>query len=222
MCKTIFLDRDGTINEEVNYLYRPEDLRILPGAAEAIRLWNEHGFRVVVVTNQAGVARGYYQEQDVERLHRYMNQVLGEQGAHIDEFYYCPHHPEHGIGPYKIRCHCRKPEIGMFQAAEKERPVDKAHSYMAGDTWRDIQAGARFGVHTALVGSGYGRGLFEEFYPTGLPEGCDDDRINRMQRLCGCIRDADHPMDFYGETLYEIALWTLRREALCRKEIETE
>ena len=92
-CPTVFLDRDGTINEEVNYLHRPEDLRLLPGAAQAIRLWNENGFRVVVVTNQAGVARGYYTEADVENLHRYMNQVLARDGAHIDAFYYCPHHP---------------------------------------------------------------------------------------------------------------------------------
>lgn len=203
MYKTVFLDRDGTINEEVNYLYRPQDLRLLPMAAEAIRLWNDHGFRVVVVTNQAGVARGYYRETDVERLHQYMNQLLGEKGAHVDAFYYCPHHPEHGIGPYKIRCHCRKPDVGMLEAADRDHPVDKARSYMVGDKWLDTQAGARFGVHTALVGTGYGRELYEEFQRTCRdrrkgPEDGGDDR---------------HPMDFFGDTLYDVAMWTLKREA---------
>ena len=112
-CPTVFLDRDGTINEEVNYLHRPEDLRLLPGAAQAIRLWNENGFRVVVVTNQAGVARGYYTEADRENLHRYMKQVLARGGAHIDAFYYCPHHPAPGSGPYKDLRLLTKPADGQ-------------------------------------------------------------------------------------------------------------
>lgn len=194
MYRTVFLDRDGTINEEVHYLHCPEDFRLLPGAAQAIRLWNENGFRVVVVTNQAGVARGYYQEQDVETLHRYMNQLLGEAGAHVDACYYCPHHPLYGIGAYKIRCRCRKPDIGMFEQADREAPVDKAHSYMVGDKWLDTQAGARFGLHTALVGTGYGRQLYEE--------------------ACRTAGDPEHPMDFFGDTLYDVALWILQREGI--------
>ncbi|MDO5415873.1 MAG: HAD family hydrolase [Lachnospiraceae bacterium] len=197
--KTIFLDRDGTINEEVNYLHRPEDLKLLPGAAEAIRLWNEHGFQVVVVTNQAGVARGYYEERDVEQLHRYMNQILEPEGAHIDRFYYCPHHPEHGIGRYKVKCHCRKPETGMFEAAQADRAVDKEHSYMIGDKWLDTQAGARFGIHTALVGTGYGRELYRQFAEEA------------GRTVTG---DAAHPMEFFGETLLDVAMWTLRREGI--------
>lgn len=226
MYKTVFLDRDGTINEEVNYLYRPEDLRLLPMAAEAIRLWNDHGFRVVVVTNQAGVARGYYQKSDVERLHQYMNQVLGEKGAHIDAFYYCPHHPEHGIGPYKITCRCRKPGTGMLEAADRDFPVDKARSYMVGDKWLDTQAGARFGLRTALVGTGYGRELYEEFQKNqsaavllnGQEEfGRQEERAesNRQTEQAWCsgkegCGDAEHPMDFFGDTLYDVALWTLQ------------
>ena len=193
---TVFLDRDGTINEEVHYLHRREDLRLLSRAAEAIRLWNERGFRVVVVTNQAGVARGYYTEQDVEALHRYMDQLLAEEGAHIDGYYYCPHHPEHGIGAYKVRCHCRKPDTGMFEAARQDGPVDKAHSYMVGDKWLDIQAGERFGVQTALVGTGYGKALLEEYLR---------DHPENRQEL---------PMGYFGDTLYDVALWTLRQEGL--------
>ena len=124
----IFLDRDGTINEEVNYLHRPEDLRILPGAAEAISRFNQAGFWVIVITNQAGIGRGYYTEKDLEMLNQYLNQVLAEKNAHIDGFYFCPHHPEHGIGEYRKQCDCRKPGIGMFLQAERDFAMEKAHS----------------------------------------------------------------------------------------------
>lgn len=196
---TIFLDRDGTINEEVHYLHRKEDLKLLPMAAEAIRLWNESGFRVVVVTNQAGVARGYYGEPDVAALHQHMDKVLRQMGGHIDGFYYCPHHPEHGVGRYKVDCHCRKPDTGMFEKAAQDGAVDKAHSYMVGDKWLDIQAGARFGVHTALVGTGYGKQLLEEYV-----QGHPGDR-------------PELPMEYFGDTLYDVALWTLRKEGLQEK-----
>lgn len=114
----IFLDRDGTLNEEVNYLHRPEDLRIIPGTEQALRRLKEAGFLLVTVTNQAGVGRGYYPEADVSAFHRYFNGILEKEGAAIDVFYYCPHHPEHGIGAYRKACHCRKPETGMFEQAE--------------------------------------------------------------------------------------------------------
>lgn len=155
--KTIFLDRDGTINEEVKYLYRPEDLKLLDGVPEAVRMFNRAGFRVIVITNQAGVGRGYYSEADVEKLHGYLNQRLEKESAHIDAFYYCPHHPEHGIGSYKKACQCRKPGIGMFLAAEKDYFVDKGHSYMIGDKLIDAEAGHNYGITSLLVGTGYGR-----------------------------------------------------------------
>lgn len=207
MCRaTIFLDRDGTLNEEVNYLHRPEDLRFLPGVVEAVKLWNEAGFRVVVVTNQAGVARGYYQEEDVERLHRYMNDLMAEEGAHIDQFYYCPHHPEHGIGQYKLRCHCRKPDIGMFEQAEQDEFVDKLHSYMIGDKWIDIEAGFRFGLHTVLVGTGYGK----ELYAAYQQEKQQEKGKENMQM--GITRQAQKHLGYYGDTLLDAAKWILQRE----------
>lgn len=156
MEQVIFLDRDGTLNEEVNYLHRKEDLRILEGVPEAIRMFREHGYRIVVVTNQAGVARGYYREEDVDSLHAYMNEILAGQGAKVDHFFYCPHHPEHGIGKYKTVCHCRKPETGMFEMAERYYQVDKGRSWMIGDKLIDVQAGRNYGVRTVLVGTGYG------------------------------------------------------------------
>lgn len=189
MEKVIFLDRDGTLNEEVNYLHRKEDLKILDGVPEALRMLKEHGYKLVVVTNQAGVARGYYAEVDVEELHRYMNGLLKPLGAEIDAFYYCPHHPEHGIGEYKVVCHCRKPETGMFEMAEQEFEVDKAASWMIGDKLIDVQAGKNYGVKTVLVGTGYGAeihaGLTAE---TVIPE-----------------KEGAMPYDIYAETLADAA-----------------
>ena len=161
MDKLVFLDRDGTINKEVDYLYRQEDLEILPGVTEALKSLKERGFRLVVVTNQAGVARGYYGEEDVVALHEALNQRLSKNSAEIDHFFYCPHHPVHGILEYKRHCHCRKPEIGMFEMAEKYYTVDKSHSYMIGDKLIDTEAGKRYGVCSILVGTGYGKDIYE-------------------------------------------------------------
>ncbi len=190
MDKVVFLDRDGTLNEEVHYLHKPEDLKILPGVPRALRMLREAGFRLVVITNQAGVARGYYTCQDVEKLHRYMNELLEKENAGIDGFYYCPHHPDYGIGIYKKACRCRKPGIGMFEAAEKDFSVDKAHSYMIGDKRLDIEAGRNYGVFSILVGTGYGAELMTETTEKG-----------------------EKPFyDFYAETLVDAAEYILAAE----------
>lgn len=162
MKKAVFLDRDGTINVEKNYLYRPEDFEFITNAPEAIALLNRHDYLVIVVSNQAGVARGYYGEDDVRALHCYLNEELKQYGAHIDAFYYCPHHPEAGIGKYKVQCHCRKPETGMLEQACRDFPIDATASWMIGDNRGDILAGNRFGLKTVLVKTGYGRRLIEE------------------------------------------------------------
>lgn len=190
MERVIFLDRDGTLNEEVNYLHRKEDLKILAGVPEAIRMFKEHGYKIVVVTNQAGVARGYYTEAEVEALHRYMNQLLKVRGAEIDCFFYCPHHPEHGIGAYKKNCHCRKPATGMFEMAEQYFDVDKAESWMIGDKLIDVEAGNNYGVRTALVGTGYGADVH-----AGL----------MTEREKGAM-----PYDIYAETLVDAAKGIIR------------
>ncbi len=115
--KIVFLDRDGTINEEVNYLHRPEDFRFVPGVPEALRRLHEAGYLLIVITNQAGIARGYYTEADCENLNRYMAEKLAEQGAVLTAAYYCPHHPIHGIGKYHKDCNCRKPKDGLMLQA---------------------------------------------------------------------------------------------------------
>ena len=173
MERVVFLDRDGTLNEEVCYLYKPEDLHILPGVKEALRMLKAAGYRLGVVTNQAGVARGYYKPEDVQKLHLHMNQLLERDGAGIDAFYYCPHHPVHGIGPYKIQCRCRKPGTGMFEMAKERFDVDKAHSFMVGDKLLDVEAGKNYGLTSILVGTGYGRGQHEEDMRTGVSPAYD-------------------------------------------------
>jgi len=153
----VFLDRDGTINEEVGYLDRVEKLRLIPGAAEAIRLLNEKGFKTVVVTNQSGVARGFFTEAFVETVHSRIQELLAAEGAVIDGFYYCPHHPTEGRGPYLQDCDCRKPAPGLLRCAAAEHGIDPSRSFVVGDTLKDIEAGGRVGIPGILVLTGYGR-----------------------------------------------------------------
>ena len=118
--RAVFLDRDGTINVEKEYLHRPEDLELIEGAAKAIAQLNRAGFLVIVVTNQSGVARGYFSVEDVNRLHQAMQQKLADQGARIDAFYLCPHHPDNGLDAFRIDCDCRKGKPGMLVQAAAE------------------------------------------------------------------------------------------------------
>lgn len=115
--KTVFLDRDGTINEEVSYLHKVEDFRFLPGVVEGMKRLYDSGFTLVVLTNQAGIGRGYYTEKDAENVHRFMREALAKEGVTLSGIYYCPHHPE-AIPPYKVDCPCRKPKAGLFYQAE--------------------------------------------------------------------------------------------------------
>lgn len=188
--RVIFLDRDGTVNEEIHYLHRPEDVRLLPGAAEAIRRFNEAGFRVLVVSNQAGIGRGYYTEEDFKAVNKRINELLSEKGGHIDGFYFCPHHPEAGIGEYRRKCHCRKPEIGMFEEAQKDFEVDKAHSYMIGDKLIDTRAGHNFGLRSVLVATGYG---------------AEEKALQEAGKA-----PADY--DYYGASMEEAADWIFAEE----------
>jgi D-glycero-D-manno-heptose 1,7-bisphosphate phosphatase len=139
----VFLDRDGTINEEVGYLDRIEKLRLLPGAAAAIRRINQSGMKTVVVTNQSGIARGLFDEAFVALVHAHLQEMLRAEGALIDAFYFCPHHPTGGRGAYLKICGCRKPAPGMLLLAAEELRIDPTRSYMIGDTLKDIEAGPR-------------------------------------------------------------------------------
>ncbi len=149
----VFLDRDGTINVEKTYLHRIEDWEWVDGAPEAIRQFNHAGFKVVVVSNQAGIARGMYSHADVDNLHAFVSSELGKIGASIDAFYYCPHHPEYGE---ERSCSCRKPSPGLLLRAANELDIDLSRSWMIGDKLIDIQAAKAASVNSILVRTGYG------------------------------------------------------------------
>lgn len=140
--RAAFLDRDGVLNVDHGYVHKPEQLEWIPGAPEAVRLLNDAGYLVIVVTNQSGVARGYYGEADVQAFHNHLQEKLRAYGAHIDAFYYCPHHPEGVVKELAIRCHCRKPEPGMIERAARDWPLDLSRSFLIGDKDADMTAAA--------------------------------------------------------------------------------
>ena len=153
----VFLDRDGTINVEKDYLYRVEDFEFIPGAPEAIKRLKDAGFLVIVVTNQSGVARGYYSLDDVARLHEHIREELAKHDTSVDAFYVCPHHPDAAVKELKKECNCRKGAPGMLLRAAAEHCIDLSRSYMVGDKLADIEAGEGAGCSTILVKTGYGK-----------------------------------------------------------------
>ena len=144
--KAVFFDRDGTLNVDVHYLYKKEDFIWIAGAIEAIRYCNRQGYKVIVITNQSGVARGYYTEADVRSLHAWMNEELQQQGAHIDAFYYCPHHPQGTVAAYSRVCACRKPGTKLIDDACFDFAIDRSQSFMIGDKPIDVECAERAGV----------------------------------------------------------------------------
>jgi D-glycero-D-manno-heptose 1,7-bisphosphate phosphatase len=152
----VFLDRDGTINVEKDYLHCIADFAFIPGAPEAIRGLKAAGFLVVVVTNQSGVARGFFDEAAVHALHEHIQQLLADYGTAIDAFYHCPHHPHEGVGEYRVDCDCRKGSPGMLLQAAREYAIDLGRSFMVGDKLADIEAGYAAGCRSVLVRTGYG------------------------------------------------------------------
>jgi D-glycero-D-manno-heptose 1,7-bisphosphate phosphatase len=160
--EAVFLDRDGTLIEEVHYLAVPEQVRLISGAAEAVRKLNDVGMLVVVVTNQAGVARGYFPESNVAEVHAQLSSLLAERGAKVDAFYYCPHHPTEGVGHYRVNCDCRKPKPGLLLTAARDLDIDLARSWMIGDKLADAEAGTVAGCRAILVRTGHGHELPNE------------------------------------------------------------
>ena len=154
--RAVFLDRDGTINVEKNYLHKIEDFEFLHGAPEAIKALKDAGFLVIVVSNQSGIGRGYFDERAVESLHKHIQTKLTDYGTSIDAFYYCPHHPDEGLDAYKTVCDCRKGAPGMLLRAAVEYDIDLSHSFMVGDKLADVEAGERAGCRSLLVLTGYG------------------------------------------------------------------
>lgn len=152
----VFLDRDGTLIEEVGYLKTPEQVTLYPWTVSAIGALNRVGFRTVLVTNQAGVARGYFDEESVAQVHRHLAGMLEAGGAFLDAYYYCPHHPDGTVAPYAGACACRKPAQGMIDRAVAELGVDPRRSFTVGDRWLDVAMGRGAGARPILVRTGYG------------------------------------------------------------------
>jgi len=185
----VFLDRDGTINEEVGYVNHIERFNLLPRVGEAIRFLNQHDWKTVVVSNQSGVARGYFPESLVHQVHRKMRDLLEREGARLDGIYYCPHHPDIGVPPYRQRCRCRKPATGLIEEAVKELSLDCSRSYVVGDRGVDIEFGSRVGAKAILVLTGYGKGEWEY---------CKDQWKVKP--------------DYVAEDLFEAVLWIVQQE----------
>jgi D-glycero-D-manno-heptose 1,7-bisphosphate phosphatase len=139
MNKAVFLDRDGTINSDKNYLYKIEDFEFTYKAVEALALLQKYGYKLVIVTNQSGVARGYYTEEDVVLLHEWLKEYLIGKGIHIDGIYYCPHHPEGTVRKYACSCDCRKPAPGLYYKAIHDLDIDTQASFAVGDSLRDLE-----------------------------------------------------------------------------------
>jgi D-glycero-D-manno-heptose 1,7-bisphosphate phosphatase len=154
--RAVFLDRDGTLIEEVGYLDRPDRVVLYPWSIDAIRALNRAGVRVVLITNQSGIARGFFSEATVQAIHDHLAAMLREGGASIDAYYYCPHHPQGSIPEYTRACDCRKPAPGLIERAARELGVDPRRSFMVGDRWLDIGAARAVGARGVLVRTGYG------------------------------------------------------------------
>ena len=187
--RVVFLDRDGTICEEVGYLDAVEQMKLIPRSGEAVRLLNQRGFKVVVITNQAGVARGYFPESILQGLHEEMTRQLSEEGARLDGIYYCPHHPTEGVGPYRRECDCRKPATGLLERAATDLDLDLSTAYMMGDHLSDVECGQRIGAGTVLLLTGHGR----------------ETLAKRERWAC--------PPSHIAADLYEAVQWLIRRES---------
>lgn len=175
----VFLDRDGTVNEEVDFLTSPRDLHLIPRSAEAIRKANDLGLKVFIVTNQSGVARGLISEAGLDDLHRALIERLAEHHARVDRIYYCPHHPSEGIDGYRKECDCRKPKTGMIDEAVREFGIDPARSFVIGDRTVDVAMAKNAGARAILVLTGYG---------SAERELCERDQI---------------PLDYVASDLYD-------------------
>jgi D-glycero-D-manno-heptose 1,7-bisphosphate phosphatase len=161
----VFLDRDGTINEQMGYINHLSRFHLLPGVAAAIRQLNERQIPVLVITNQSGLARGYFPPSLLAKVHELLVEQLANEDARVDGIYVCPHHPEAKREEYRLDCDCRKPKIGLFSTAAAEHDIDLTASFVVGDRWSDLKAAAACGATSVLVLTGYGRGDLEYIGP---------------------------------------------------------
>lgn len=188
----VFIDRDGTLTEEVGYVNHPSRLRLLPRSAAAVRRLNEAGIAAVVATNQAGVARGYFSEDVMHATHERLVGLLKDAGAHLDGLYVCPHHPTEGALPFRTDCDCRKPKPGLLVRAARDLDLDLEASCMVGDKASDLLVAPPVGARAILVLTGYGRGEWEyrraHFSPA--PDHVADDLLDAVEWVIARRRPA--------------------------------
>ncbi len=184
MRPAVFLDRDGTVIEEVGYLNRLDRLSFFPWSIDAIRVLGDAGLPVVVVTNQAGVAQGYFDERFVRGTHALIDERIRAGRARVDGYYYCPHHPNAKLDRYRVDCDCRKPKPGMMLQAARDLDIDVGRSFVVGDRWLDVAMGRAVGAATVLVRTGYGLGDADR------PEGVEADLVagNLMDAAAWILR----------------------------------
>jgi D-glycero-D-manno-heptose 1,7-bisphosphate phosphatase len=177
MSRAVFLDRDGTVSDEAGYINHIRRFRVYPWTAAAIRRLNDAGLRVILVTNQSGIGRGYFPESLLHEVHGVLEKELEQAGAHLDAIYFCPHHPDARLDQYRQRCSCRKPEPGMLLKAAKDWDLELGASFLVGDRFVDIETAHRAGARGVLVLSGYGRGeyLYEQRYWPRSPDHIAED-----------------------------------------------
>lgn len=187
MKQAVFLDRDGTINYDVGYLNHPDQVRLIPRAGRAVSLLNKAGFTTVVITNQAGIAKGFLKEELLPAIHQQLARLLAQEGARIDGFYYCPHVPGGFVKEYAIQCRCRKPNPGMILEAARELGLDPERSYVIGDKLCDVELARNVGARGILVKTGHG--------------------TREMSRHEQALRD--DPPSYIGADLYDAVQWVL-------------
>lgn len=184
MQAAVFLDRDGTIIEDVGYVRSPEQVKFLPGSVEAIKMLKDAGYKIIIVSNQSGVARGLLTEDMLQTIDKLIRRAILNGGGQVDGSYYCPHHPEHGVYPYKQACECRKPHVGLIKKAVKEHHIDLSKSFMVGDHSTDIETAHRAGIRSAFITTGHGK----------------EEKKNLKE-----------PPDHFADNLLEAAKWILSR-----------
>lgn len=181
--KAVFLDRDGVIIQQVDFLIKPKQLKLLPNVGKVIKLLNHFGFLVVVITNQPVVARGLIKPEGIDKIHTVLINRLKKQGAKIDAVYFCPHHPNANVKKYRLRCRCRKPGIGLIIKAAKDFNINLKKSFMVGDALIDIVAGKRAGLTNILVKTGPGHSRLDKLYQKNFKPDFIAKNLNEIIRI---------------------------------------